>query len=355
MNQLMNCIHSALEQLNNKYIIDEDTFKLANDSNLIPFLYLSMDDKTNEDIKNKIKNQSKAYILYDSMQAHELDSIKNIFRKNQIKYSILKGPHLQKYYNESYLRYMCDFDVFVEKKDLSKAGKLIEGLGYSLEDETNHDICYKKNPFHVELHFMLIPNKEHGAKYFKDPFSLMEEINGEYQFKKKEDEYIFYFFHLLKHYIENGIGLKNYIDIYLFIKNNELNFDYIHKLYKYTKYEDECIYLEKFIINMFNDNEEYDEFIKSIFDNKLYGSKYNLTKNELKHKTTFRWLLSKTFPTITQMKNYYKCLNKKTGYVLLPFLYIHHIFYFGIVKFKYSINRIKLAKKIKKEEYTKGC
>ena len=50
MNQLMNCIHSVLEQLNNKYIIDEDTFKLANDSNLIPFLYLSMDDKTNEDI-----------------------------------------------------------------------------------------------------------------------------------------------------------------------------------------------------------------------------------------------------------------------------------------------------------------
>ena len=65
MNQLMNCIHSVLEQLNNKYIIDEDTFKLANDSNLIPFLYLSMDDKTNEEIKNKIKNQSKAYILYD--------------------------------------------------------------------------------------------------------------------------------------------------------------------------------------------------------------------------------------------------------------------------------------------------
>ena len=355
MQLILECIQNEIEKLNKKYIIDEDTFKYADESHLLPFIYSSMDKNTNERIKEQTKNKIKAYLLYDSMQQNELNAIKDLFQKNQIRYSILKGIQLQKYYPDSYYRYMGDIDILVDKKDLKRAGDLFKSIGYSISGSSNHDITYAKGKIHIEVHFKLIPEKIFGSSYFNNPFSMMENNDNQYVFKRKEDEYIYYLFHLLRHYETSGIGLRNFLDLYLFKRNNTLDMKYIEEAYKYTSFKEDCIYLDSFINDLFNKDSLHENLIFRILNNKIFGSSQELTKNELKNKSTFRWLIRRMFPTITQMKNYYKCLNKRTGYVLLPFLYIHHIFYFGIVKFKYSINRIKLAKKIKKEEYTKGC
>lgn len=352
MNQLMECVKSVLLKLNNKYIIDEDTLKLADESHLIPFLALSLDNNTKDEIKSIIRNKLNAYILYDSMQKEEIEEIKKLFNENQIAYVMLKGERLRRYYPESYLRYMCDFDILVDKKDLKKAEALLKDKGYTKGEFSNHDITFNKKPFHIELHFKLIPEKLYGASYFNHPFTMMKRMNDsyEYEFTKIEDEYIYCLFHLLRHYETSGIGLRNFIDLYLFKKYNNLDMDYIKEAYKSTSFVDDCNYLDDFIDHLLDDDSKHSEFILRILNNKTFGSTQELTKNELSNKSTFAWLLRRMFPSITQMKNYYKCLNHKIWYILLPILYIHHIFYFGIVKFKYSINRIRLAKRIKKEE-----
>ncbi len=352
MNLLMKCIESVLLQLNKKYVIDSDILRIADEAHLIPFLCLTVDSTTDDKFKDFLKNKLNAYLLYDSIQKEELKAIKDLFNENRIAFAILKGERLQCYYPDSFLRFMGDFDILVNKSDLKRVGSLLEARGYTKGAVTNHDITYNKKPFDVEIHFKLIPEKLYGSKYFQDPFSMMEkkEDSYEYIFKKKEDEYIYFLYHLLRHYETSGIGLRNFIDLYLYKKNNTLDMKYIEEAYKYTSFIEDCYYLDEFIDNLFMDDPKHEELISRILNNKTFGSTQELTRNELENKSTFRWLLRRIFPDLNQMKNYYKCLRNKIWYILLPFLYIHHIFYFGIIKFKYSINRIKLAKKIKKEE-----
>ena len=133
------CIKSVIENENKKYVIDEESLRIANESHLLPFLYLSMDENTSIDIKEQIQSKFNAYILYDSMLDMEYNKFIKLMNDNGIKYSILKGFHLRKYYPESFLRYMCDIDVLVDKKDFSKAGKILIDLGYSKGEFTNHD------------------------------------------------------------------------------------------------------------------------------------------------------------------------------------------------------------------------
>ena len=77
---------------------------------------------------------------------------------------------------------------------------------------------------------------------------------------------------------------------------------------------------------------------------------HQMMEKELEHDSTIKWFFKKVFPNIAYMKNRYSILRHKMGYILLPFLYIHHWFYYGVVKLKYSIKKYKYAKKIKKEE-----
>lgn len=346
------CIKSVIENENKKYVIDEESLRIANESHLLPFLYLSMDENTSIDIKEQIQSKFNAYILYDSMLDMEYNKFIKLMNDNGIKYSILKGFHLRKYYPKSFLRYMCDIDVLVDKKVFSKAGKILIDLGYSKGEFTNHDQGYIKNPFNIELHYKMISQKEYGGSYFKNPFSLMKkkDNSNEYIFKRKEDEYLYYFCHLLKHYEEYGIGFRNFIDLYLFLKNNDLDYEYIHKIYKMTSFYDDCIYLEEYIKDLFTEKEEYKEFTNKLLHDKTYGSMHQMMERELEHDSTIKWFFKKVFPNIAYMKNRYSILRHKMGYILLPFLYIHHWFYYGVVKLKYSIKKYKFAKSVKKEE-----
>lgn len=350
MSILYESIKSIILNLNKKYVIDLDSFILANESHLLPFLYLSMDKNTNEDIKNKITNLFNSYILYDSMQEEEYKKIIDSLNQNNIQYSILKGYHLKKYYPESSLRYMCDMDILIKKEDFKRAEKILLNHGYSKGEFTNHDQGYIKNPFNIELHYKLISQTEYGGKYFTDPFSLMEKINdNEYVFKRKEDEYFYYLCHLLKHYLEYGIGFRNFLDLYLFIKKNDLDFTYIRSLYKYTKYENDCIYLEGFVQNLFEEKEEYKELLDDIINDKTYGTMQKMMERELENESSLKWLVKKIFPNLKYMKNRYSILRHKIGYILLPLLYIHHWIKYGIFKLGYSIKKYRRAKKIKQE------
>lgn len=350
MNQLMECVKSVLLKLNNNYIIDENTLKLADESHLIPFLALSLDNNTKDEIKNIINNKLNAYILYDSMLEEEYKKLTTLLNKNKIQYSILKGMHLKRYYPESYLRFMCDIDVLVNKEDFNKAGKLLLDMGYTKGEFSNHDQAYDKKPFTIELHYKLISQKEYGGAYFSNPFSLMEKKDNSYEyiFKRKEDEYLYYLFHLLKHYEEYGIGLRNFIDLYLFYKNNELDFTFIQSKYKETAFDNDCIYLEGFIKSLLDDKEEYKALLDAIINDKTYGSMHKMMEKELEKDSSFKWLLKKIFPNLKYMKNRYSVLRHKIGYLLLPFLYIHHWIYYGIIRIGYSLKKYKHAKEIKK-------
>lgn len=346
---LYDCIKSIIEKENKKYIIDEDSFNLAKDSHLLPFLYLASDDKTDSNLKEKIYGVFNSYVLYDALVLEEYKNITKVLNQNSIEYSILKGINLNKYYPETYLRYMCDIDILVNKKDFQEASKILLSMGYKKGEFSNHDQGFIKDPFNVELHYKLIDQKEYGGEYFKNPFSLMmkKEDSSEFVFAKKEDEYFYYLCHLLKHYEEYGIGFKHFLDLHLFGKNNNLDYSYIRKLYKKTSYEKDCLFLEEFTKELFSGDSKYNEIINDVINDKAYGTREKMMRKELENKSSFAWLLSKVFPNLKYMKNRYSILRYKLGYLLLPLLYFHHWINYGVFKLGYSIMKYKKAKNIK--------
>lgn len=352
MNKILSSINACINNTNEKILVDSDTLKLACESNVAPFLYLSLDDNTDSVIKKKLKQLLMTNIIYDNQQESEYKIIKEAFEKEKVEYSFLKGFHLKRLYPESYLRYMCDFDILVRKSDLKRAGEVLESHGYKKIDGSDHDITYSKKPFHVELHFQIIPRNIHGRKYFTPPFSKLNRINdsNEYIFSNKEDEYIFYFFHMLKHYEERGIGIRNFVDLYLFIENNNLDWEYIQNSYNFTDYIEDCYYLENFIKNMFDDNEENAKLVEEIIHDKTYGSKDKEIKNELNGGSSFKWFIKKAFPSLTALRNHFPILRYRFMYIFIPLMYLIFWFKYGIFKLGYSISRIRRAKKLSKEK-----
>ena len=352
MNKILHAIYCVLYHKDNKVIVDEVLLNQSIEANVSQFLYLCCSDLTEDRIKKKLKSVYVSNVIFNYNQIEQLNLIKQNLDSKSIKYSILKGVHLKDLYNDESLRFMSDIDIFIEKKDIDKTKKTLFDMGYSLVSSSDHDIAFKKNSILIELHYLLIPKKEHGRDFFKKTFDKLKRVDNsyEYVFAKKEDEYIYYFFHLLKHFEEHGIGIRNFVDLYLFISRYNLDFDYIHNSYKYTDYYEDCIQLEKYIKTLFFESEENEIIFEKIIQNKTFGSKDELVKNEFKKRTFIKWIIFKAFPPIEHMLYYYPFLRKKILYIVLPFLYIHHIIKYSIFRLGYSCRRIRRAREIYKEK-----
>jgi len=116
------------------------------------------------------KNYLFNYILRE-LRIKELLKINNLFKKNKIKYILIKGLDL---YNKSFLRRTSDIDLLIEKKDIYKSEKIIKKIGYFYDSKirskeswlsTGHHLnFYRKSNKNliVELHWQLL---QEGAPF----------------------------------------------------------------------------------------------------------------------------------------------------------------------------------------------
>lgn len=183
-------------------------------------------------------------IRINEKQLFELENIENAFNAKSIDYMLLKGARLKFIYPKTEMRPMSDIDILIKLDQYSEIKKIMEELGYKHEVDSDHELIWKKDNIKLELHKRLIPsyNKDFYA-YFGDgwKFASKEENSTKYKMSK-EDEFVFIFTHLCKHYRDSGIGLKHFIDIWVCLRENQdLDFEYIErelnklKIYEFYK------------------------------------------------------------------------------------------------------------------------
>ena len=160
--------------------------------------------------------------------------------------------------------------------------------------------------------------------YYKDQFRavLAQGKNYTYEFSK-ENFYVYMISHMARHFYENGCGIRNLVDIYVFnqkygdiidrslvelAKCGILHFErHIAKLAKLWLEDGECT---EFYVNLF----------RYMVDCGIYGKGENgiwgqlCKQNTWKHKK--RMNLTYYFPTAQYMKEYYPWLEGKE--ILLP-------------------------------------
>lgn len=161
-----------------------------------------------------------------------LKKIENIFADNGIDYMLLKGASVKRLYPTSECRLMGDADILIKDAQYSKIKELMLQLGLVEKIESDHELIWAgQGGIVIELHKRLIPsyNDDYYA-YYRNPWSKAT-FNSNHSFSMtKEDEYIYLFTHLTKHYRDGSAMFRPLIDIWLFKnKHSLLNLEYINK------------------------------------------------------------------------------------------------------------------------------
>ncbi len=209
------------------------TFEISKKHQILPLAFNGLYKLVGENEETeKFRSYTYGFISKDQNLLFCLEKIEACFREGGIEYMPLKGAAIKKYYPSSEMRLMSDIDILIKEEQYGSIRALFERLGFRELRETNHELIWQSDTdVTIELHKRLIPsyNDDYYAYYAK-PWSKATIREGCRFSMKPEDEYIYVFTHMTKHYRDGGIGLRHIIDIYyLPIKNPDLDWDYIRR------------------------------------------------------------------------------------------------------------------------------
>lgn len=316
----------------------EAIFKFSKAHQVGPIIYYGIENSklsAPADIKEKFFNLVMKSMLVEQNQFLELERLSEKFEQNQIDYIPLKGCIIKKLYPKSEMRIMGDMDILVRQNQFDDACNVVENLGFVQTDVTENVTAYNKRFVNFEIHKSLCPPDDPYYDYFKDNWSkafLKEDDKHRYVFSN-EDAFIFDFVHLVKHYLSGGVGLRQFIDLWLMLtKIDNLNLEYIVS-------ELEKLELKRFYYNVvatleawFGNKEATDmtNFITDItFKSGSFGTSgkrsasvaMKVVKKEGKGKNNiFRKIICTVFLPLSAMKTLYPVLEKAP--ILLPVMWV---------------------------------
>lgn len=158
-----------------------------------------------------------ADIIRHSRQMQLLKQLEEAFQANGVDYLPLKGTILKPLYPQPAARVMGDADILIRMSQYDKIKPIMAQLGFEEGNVTGHELHWNHPWFHVELHKMLMSQRNLDFKrYYGDGWSkAIPETNSRYTYRQ-EDHYIFLFVHYAKHYRAGGIGLRQLIDLWVY-------------------------------------------------------------------------------------------------------------------------------------------
>lgn len=166
-------------------------------------------------------------------QVFAISQLLSEFEKNGIDYMPVKGSVLKTVYPKPELRPMSDADILIKAEQYSKIKPVLEKLGYEFSAESLCEIIWKKKgQLYLELHKTLVPeNVEDYYVHFGTGWERAIKSGGyEHRFElSPEDHYLFVFTHFARHYRAAGIGIKHFVDIWMYNRiYNNMDYEYIN-------------------------------------------------------------------------------------------------------------------------------
>lgn len=312
---------------------------------------------TIEKIKAKFDEQIfTAVYRYENIN-NELREIRRVLGEAKIPFIPLKGSVIRKYYPEPWQRTSCDIDVLVKEKDADKASKVLaERLQYKINEKGQHDVSlFSPSNIHVELHFKLMDIEFKQVSVLRDIWNGGEitPVSG-YEYRMSKELFLLYhIYHMAKHFVHGGCGIKPFID--LWIIKNKVGFDG-GKAQKMLQESGLLAFYERsiYLMSVWFEGKPHNSVTQEMEDYILQGGVYGTLEQQLamsqnKKGGKFRHLLSKIFLSYEQMKVYYPSVKKCP--ILFPFYQVRR--WFRILFCggrKTAMNEIKLNQSLSEEK-----
>lgn len=232
-----------------------------------------------KDISENFQRDTIRSFFVSKNQVSAISQLLSEFESNGIDYMPVKGSVLKMVYPKPELRPMGDADILIRVEQYDKIKPVLEKLGYEYTDESLCEIIWKKKgKLYLELHKTLVPeNVEDYYVHFGTGWENAVKSKG-YNHKYElspEDHYLFVFTHFARHYRAAGIGIKHFVDIWMYNKiYDNMDYEYINaKLEEIGLKEFHKNVLETLEVWFENkENTEMSDFITSIiFSSGAFG------------------------------------------------------------------------------------
>ena len=291
-------------------------------------------------------------VLFDK----EREAFYEYLRENQIEYLPLKGIILKDYYLDPYTREFADNDILFEDRASQLVKDFFIKRGYEVKvyKKGVHDVYLKKPFFNFEIHRDLFIESEDNAKnvvYFKDYLSKAPLKENHEHYLKNEDFYIYFLAHTYKHYHISGCGIRTLVDIYLYLKKEKLDFNYVNQELEKIDLLDFSNKIIDLSNRLFNDqplNEEQENMLLFITSSGTYGTLEHSVDKGVKEKGRFGYAMKRIFPPYSFYKFAYPWAYKVP--ILIPIAWICRFFR---VLFKNPKKATKELKMIREHEEKK--
>lgn len=345
------------------------------------------DVKVPEDVFLRLENLFIANIASNIRRVEfSLSTVRKIMAE-KINCCVLKGVSVASLYAMPETRISSDTDILINEKDEEKVCEILKDLGYTVEERAKHDHhrkAYHKTGGLFEVHVKLHSEgtREHildGKVEYTEEYVLNE--NGIYTMGI-DDGLMYLSAHLIKHLINDGTGIRQIMDLLLYMKKyeNRIDWDRYDTLMKELKY-DKLIatvkgigvkYLGMEFSDAITEGDGFAALLDDMENGGIFGmgeagrkqffinyTKLRSGKNALEHSiyrvtkgenSAFRVI----FPTLNTMGKHFSYVRKCS--LLLPIAWIHRIIKLslkqvGIIKEKEEIltitdRRMNLIKKL---------
>lgn len=315
----------------------EKIIKIARLHQIAPIIFYGLKNsglKTPyDDILFEITGQ---HIIIEQQQLGIIEEIKTAFSENNIDFAFLKGSRLKNIYPKSEMRVMGDIDVLINPAQYTQIREILLELNFTEKFQWDYECHWQKNGINIEVHKHF--NSNNGEKLYAFFGDIWQKLKAEKQNKNsfvmtKEDEYIYIFAHLTRHYRTGGIGLRQFVDVYAFgLKHPQLDMTYVENALKQLGYFEFYQNVIKTLDCWFN-GAKMDDTIKTItlytIKSGLFGTSENndmalisdsVKKSGSAKKAKVKAFLSAVFPSVAMVNKRFRILKKAPW--LLPAVWV---------------------------------
>ena len=195
-----------------------EMYALAKAHQIVPLVYQGLYlSETDLSAAEEMRMKTLKLAMGDQLQCSALSAITEAFSQNGIDHMPLKGSAIKNLYPSSEMRLMSDLDILIREEQYGQIKPIMLSLGFTEGVESDHELIWHKKPnICVELHKRLIPSyNDDYYEYYKDPWGKAVPGTAPFSYTmRREDEYLYIFTHLTKHYRDGGIGVKHLVDLW---------------------------------------------------------------------------------------------------------------------------------------------
>lgn len=157
-----------------------------------------------------------------------------------IEYFMMKGAAVARFYAHPDCRVSSDTDIYIRPRDEKKVISILEENGYKIKKRKRNGHHLKAmHPvgglFEAHVRMYSKPTEKivlNGRVGYSKTYEKFSAYGQEYLTMNVNDALVYLTVHFIKHLVNNGCGIRQLLDVLMFMENNkdEIDFDRYNKL-----------------------------------------------------------------------------------------------------------------------------